>query len=60
MDKITVYYKSNVLIVYKSVAERLNLKNGQTITTEAHFWEILGQNANHGILLCNAELRPKN
>lgn len=57
---ITVYYKGSGLLLSKIVAERFNLKNGQTIYSERLFWEVLGANAEHGIMTCKAAIWAEN
>lgn len=49
MNTITVYYKGNGLLVNKSVAEKMQLRNGQNIKTETHFWQIIGENASRSL-----------
>ena len=59
LNTIFVVYNGQNLSVYRAVAACLNLKNGQEIRTEAHFWEILGANASHGISLCESQVKQK-
>jgi len=56
-NTITVIYRGNLLSVYRAVADSLKLKNGQTIHTESHFWEILRANASFGISLCESAMQ---
>ncbi len=61
MDKtITVYYQGSALLVYKVVADRLHLRQGQVLQTEAHLWDVLRQNATHGLLMCQHQLGSTN
>ena len=57
---ITVWYDGQALLIFESVAEMLNLKDGQQIRTEKEFWKILGQNAEVGIASCKQMLTPEN
>ncbi len=56
MDTITVIYDGTPMIVSSAVAVSLGLKNGQTVKTEAEFWEILRANASYNIAICSAKL----
>ena len=60
MSSITVWYDGKALLVFKSVAEMLNLKDGQQLRTEKEFWEVLRQNAEVGIASCRQMLTPEN
>ena len=57
---ITVWYDGQAIFIFKSVAEMLNLKDGQQIRTEQEFWNVLGQNASVGIAACKQMLSVKN
>ena len=50
-NKITVTFRGQMMSVYRAVADKLDLKNGQVIRDEKHFWEILAANASFGISL---------
>lgn len=57
MGIIRVVYQGESLLVNKNVADRLNLKPGHQIKTEKEFNEILKEDSNHMILLCEAKQR---
>lgn len=52
MKTFTFSFNGESLIVYKAVANSLNLPNNYIIKTEHEFWEIMGANANYGIEIC--------
>lgn len=56
MQTIDVWYNGMILTVYKSVADRLNLRHGQHIRTEEQFCEVINANASFGISLCQHEM----
>ncbi len=59
-DEIIVSYKGASLVVYKVVADRLNLSRGQWLKTEKEFCMVLGENATHIMLVSQAQQRPLN
>lgn len=60
MSTITVWYNGNALSVYKVVAERLNLKHGDRIKSEKEYWDIIGEQCSHGMLISQQKLAPNN
>jgi len=59
MKTIIVIYNGSMMSVWETVAERLNLRNGQVIQTEAHFWEVLTANASFGLSICQHQMQTK-
>jgi hypothetical protein len=60
MNTIIVWYNQNALLVSKVVAENLKLNHGYIIRTEKEFWDILGANCTHNLLVCKSKLAPTN
>jgi hypothetical protein len=58
-NTIVIHFRGNALIVSWAVANSLNLKNGQEIRTESHFWDILAANASHMLSICEHALETK-
>ena len=59
-DTITVYFDGLAMSVWRAVSEPLNLKNGQILLNEKHFWEVLRANASFGISICEHEISKNN
>ena len=60
MGHITVWYGNKALLVNKTVAENLKLIHGYRIKSEKEFWEILGANCTHNLLVCKSKLGNNN
>lgn len=56
MNAHTLYYDGNALIVYPETLEHFGMREGQSINSEKEFWNILGFNAQLGLLKIEAQL----
>ncbi len=55
---VTVSHNGQFLHIYPEIAEKFNLKPYQNLS-ETKFWEVLKENALHGIALCQLEIAIK-
>lgn len=60
MERIAIWFNGGYLWVSKVVADRLGLKDNQTVTSQEEFMGILKANADHNIAVCEAMLHPEN
>ncbi len=60
MEQITVWFNGGYLWVSKVVADRLGLKDNQTVASQEEFMGILKANAEHKTAVCEAMMHPKN
>lgn len=59
-EMIIISFKGGDILIFKQVADRLNIPNGYEVKNEVEYWKILAENLSVGLLICTAHLHPSN